>query len=83
MVSETEFKRICWASRRGMLELDLIMGRFANEFFKQTSDEEQQLYIELLECEDTDLFAWFMGPREPDPEHAQIVNVIRSATCSV
>jgi antitoxin CptB len=80
MVSETEFKRICWGSRRGMLELDLIMGRYANEFFMQGTDEEQQLYINLLECEDTDLFAWFMGHRKADAEHEQIVNVIRSAT---
>ena len=80
MVSETEFKRVCWASRRGMLELDLIMGRFANEHFLSLGDKDQQAYIDLLECEDTDLFAWFMGHKVPDPEHAAIVNVIKTAT---
>ena len=77
MISEKEFKRIRWASRRGMLELDLIMVPFVENCLLELSDEDQQRYIDLLEAEDNDLFAWFLGHATPDdPDAAMIVRKI-------
>jgi len=79
MISESEYKRIYWASRRGMLELDLILVPFFEQCFKDLSEADQQTYIRLLEEEDTDLFAWFLGRGEPDDaELAVIVKAIHS-----
>jgi len=79
MVSENEFKRICWACRRGMLELDLVMEPFVQKRFRDLDEEDQQLFIKLLECEDTELFSWFLGRLEPeDPELAKIVRIINA-----
>ncbi len=81
MVSESEFKRIYWASRRGMLELDLIMVPYVEQRFRTLSDEDQQRYIQLLESEDTELFQWFLGRGRPeDPELASIVDDILAFT---
>ena len=55
MVSENEFKRICWACRRGMLELDLVMVPYVEGRFRDLDADNQQRFISLLECEDTDL----------------------------
>jgi antitoxin CptB len=79
MVSENEFKRICWACRRGMLELDLVMEPFVKECFRDLAEEDQQRFITLLECEDTELFSWFLGRVEPeDPELCKIVRIINA-----
>jgi antitoxin CptB len=77
MFSEPEYKRIYWASRRGMLELDLILMPFVEHRLRQLSDADQQRYVNLLECEDTELFAWFMQSQRPtDPELTAIVDQI-------
>ncbi len=66
---ELNKQKIYWHSRRGMLELDLLLMPFAREVFETLSDPEQQLYSELLEQEDQDLFSWLMQREEPEQEH--------------
>ena len=78
MISDSDYNRLLWASRRGMLELDLIMVPFVENCFKSLDEVNQQRFIDLLECEDNDLFAWFLGRGKPeDPEHAAIVQQVR------
>jgi antitoxin CptB len=64
MISEVELKKLYWHSRRGMLELDLLLIPFVQKRLSALSDEEQQLYEQLLEEEDQDLFVWLIG-KEP------------------
>ncbi|MFQ3201291.1 MAG: antitoxin CptB [Zhongshania sp.] len=81
MVSENEFKRIRWACRRGMLELDLVLTPYVEDRFQNLDDESQQRFIRLLDSEDTELFAWFLSKSLPeDPELAMIVNDITTFT---
>ena len=78
MVVESELRRIYWASRRGMLELDLMLVPFVENQFRQLTSEDQACYVKLLESEDNDLFAWCLGSAVPeDPELASIVGKIR------
>lgn len=65
MVSDSEFKRLYWASRRGMLELDLMLVPFFEARFRELSEVDQARFVRLLACEDTELFSWFMQ-RERD-----------------
>jgi antitoxin CptB len=77
MMSEQEFKRTCWASRRGMLELDLILIPFVERRLRDLDSVDQQRYVRLLECEDTELFVWFMQSERPtDTELTGIVEQI-------
>jgi antitoxin CptB len=77
MISESDYKRICWASRRGMLELDLILVPFVENCFRQLSALDQQRYINLMEGEDTDMFSWLLGREKPaDAEIAAIIEQI-------
>lgn len=58
-------QRIYWHSRRGMLELDLLLMPFASEVFETLSAQDQLLYSELLEQEDQELWRWLMERGEP------------------
>ena len=76
-ISDKEYKRLCWASRRGMLELDLILVPFVEQCFLDLSAQDRQRLVDLLESEDNDLFAWFLGKQRPaDAELAAIVDRI-------
>ena len=66
MTDETEAKRAIWHSRRGMLELDVLLLPFAEQQYRQLSAEDQAIYRQLLECEDPDLFTWFLEHQVPD-----------------
>ena len=77
MTDEPDLNRIYWHSRRGMLELDLVLMPFAKHQYAQLNEPDQRLYKRLLECEDQDLFAWFLQRREAeDPELARMVELI-------
>lgn len=71
------FNRLFWHSRRGMLELDVLLVPFLKEAFRSLNSEDQDRYEKLLECEDTDLFQWFMQKSvAEDPDHARMVKII-------
>jgi antitoxin CptB len=75
--SLSEFNRLAWHSRRGMLELDVLLIPFLNEAYRDLSPEDQRRYKNLLDCEDPDLFSWFMRHAVPDnPDHLRMVNMI-------
>lgn len=77
--AEVEFKRLLWHSRRGMLELDLLLIPFLREAYRELPPEDQVRYRKLLNCEDTQMHAWFMQRERPeDPDLARIVDLILS-----
>ena len=66
-----------WASRRGMLELDLVLEPFVSARYAALSDDDKIRYRDLMLCEDQELFGWFLGRQIPDdPELAAIVRTI-------
>lgn len=77
MVDDSKFKRLQWHSRRGMLELDLVLMPFLEKYYATVSEGDQDLYELLLESEDQDLFRWFLGAEQPEDESLRhIVDVI-------
>ena len=50
---------MCW--HRGIREMDLIMGRFADENIDRLTDEEVAELEQLSEQRDQDLLGWFTG----------------------
>jgi antitoxin CptB len=81
MENDADYNRLCWHSRRGMLELDLVLGPFVRECYPSLPVEEQQRYRQLLECEDQDMFSWFLGRATPqDEDIAKIVTQILEFT---
>lgn len=54
-------KRLYWHSRRGMLELDIILVPFARDQLDQMGAAELDCYSDLLSQEDQDLYNWLLG----------------------
>ncbi|MBD7976268.1 MULTISPECIES: succinate dehydrogenase assembly factor 2 [Pseudomonas] len=77
MADDIELNRLFWHSRRGMLELDVLLVPFVREVYSHLDAEDQARYRQLLECEDQDMFGWFMQREEPqDPDLRRIVKII-------
>jgi antitoxin CptB len=51
--------------RRGIKEMDLILGRFADSALADLSSDELALYDALLEENDQDLYDWVSGRATP------------------
>jgi antitoxin CptB len=76
-----EKNRLIWGSRRGMLELDLILLPFVENIYPTLEREDQLSYQRLLECEDQDLYAWFTCRQDPEDVSLQrIVERVRATT---
>ena len=76
-----ERNRLFWSSRRGMLELDLILLPFLDNIYPTLAQIDKESYWRLLECEDQDLFAWFMRREDPqDSQLQRIVDLVRTNT---
>jgi len=74
-------KRLVWASRRGMLELDLILMPFLENIYPALAQVDKELYWQLLGEEDQDIYAWCMRRDDPEKQHLQrIVGIIRDNT---
>ncbi|HSX86607.1 MAG TPA: succinate dehydrogenase assembly factor 2 [Pseudomonas sp.] len=77
MVDSVELNRLFWHSRRGMLELDVLLVPFVKEVYSSLDADDQARYRKLLECEDQDMFGWFMQRSEPeDADLKRMVNMI-------
>ena len=61
MDQREEWNRAKWASRRGLLERDLLLSPFVAEAFSDLSDDLRADYRELLFQDDQDLLEWIMG----------------------
>ena len=67
--------RLFWGSRRGMLELDLILLPFVEQIYPGLEQEDKVRYHQLLEEQDQDLFAWLM--KRTDPEDSELLKIVR------
>ncbi len=65
---EQHFSRLKWACRRGMLELDVLLGNFLDKGYFKLSSAEKVQFERLLETPDPVLFAWLVGQEKPEDE---------------
>jgi len=75
------------AWRRGVREMDLVMGRFADANLPTMSEDELAEFERLIDLPDPQLFAWIVGgeppPREIDtPLFARLRGLRREAPTS-
>lgn len=76
-LDEMQRNRLRWRSRRGMLELDLLLLPYFDEVFDSLPEDEQDIFVRLLEQDDPDLLQWFSRKGIPDdPELAALVERI-------
>ena len=74
MITEVEINRMRWASRRGMLELDLVLEPFVAARYAHLDERDRERFHQLMLCEDQDLYAWFL--RREQPENKELAGIV-------
>ena len=76
--TETRLRRLRMRSwRRGMKEMDLILGSFADSELARLSSDELDAHEALMEEADQDLYAWISGTTPiPDRFSASIARIL-------
>lgn len=70
--------KLRWACRRGMLELDVLLGHFLDEVYPTLEPATQAIFVRLLNENDQNLFMWLTAQTiTEDKELAMIVGKIR------
>lgn len=59
-IPNPEFRRLCWRCRRGLLELDIVLGRFV-ERYAELDEQQKIVFDELLDLPDTTLWDMISG----------------------
>ena len=54
---------------RGMREMDLVLGSFADEHIGELTDAELDIYEALLDEADPELFKWVTGEKPTPADH--------------
>ncbi|MDX1901080.1 MAG: succinate dehydrogenase assembly factor 2 [Gammaproteobacteria bacterium] len=65
-MSSTIPPQLYWACRRGMLELDVLLGKFLEGAYLKLSPEEQEIFVSYLRSQDQTLFLWLTGRETPE-----------------
>jgi len=74
---ETDLGRVAWRSRRGLLELDLLLPPFVAARFGSLTPRQRSAYLEFLECDDQDIWDWLQSRVVPEePRFREIVKLI-------
>ena len=58
-------QRLGWDCRRGMKETEVMLQPFREQCFDTLPRAQQEAFLDLLDCSDADLFAWFAGGERP------------------
>ncbi|OAM26861.1 MULTISPECIES: succinate dehydrogenase assembly factor 2 [Eikenella] len=81
---DTAKRRIRFQTRRGLLELDILLQRFMAEDFERLSNTELAVFSELLALPDPELFAQINGQTEASSAPAAaLLDKIRAGRAAV
>jgi len=71
--------KLKWRCRRGTKELDYLLESYLDRNYKDSSKEDQLLFVELLSLQDTQLIFFLLGDQLPESKGlAKIVKKIRN-----
>jgi antitoxin CptB len=56
VLDPVSLERVRWRCRRGLLELDIVLGRFIGDRYPRMSNEQRVVFDELLDLPDTELW---------------------------
>ena len=73
-------QRVRWRARRGLLELDIVLGRFIDTHYAQLDEGERQAFETLLDMPDNPFWDMIAGRLEAIPgEQQALLEKIRAA----
>ena len=79
-----DWERIRWRCRRGLLELDLILGSFLEEHLEHLSDQQIKVLNGLLDYPDNDLWDLISGRQAvADSTTAELIGLLHHQACCI
>lgn len=77
---QTRLRKLDYRSRhRGIREMDIVFGRFAEEVLETLTDAELDDYERILELPDDKLFSWATGREQvPDDVRSPLLDALLS-----
>ncbi len=85
MGGNKHLERIRWRCRRGLLELDIVLGRFVERHYAGLDEAGREAFDTLLEMPDAELWDMITGKAATDREQAlqaqcgAVLELIRAA----
>lgn len=81
-LTELERARLRWRARRGLLENDLIITRFLDQYENELTDQDVSALTRLFEMDDTVLLDVLLARSEPEGQYAtpdiqRLVDIMR------
>ena len=49
-------EKIKWKCRRGTKELDLLLGKFFDQFFIESDDKTKEAFVRLIDMQDPEIY---------------------------
>jgi antitoxin CptB len=76
---QTNTRRMAWRCRRGLLELDIVLGNFIGLRFETMTTEQLEILEKLLDYPDNELWDLITGRTQTQDARAQaLLQSIRS-----
>ncbi|MGO3131745.1 MAG: succinate dehydrogenase assembly factor 2 [Alcaligenes sp.] len=81
-LTELERARLRWRARRGLLENDLMITRFLDQYENELTDQDVSALTRLFEMDDTVLLDVLLARAEPEGQYAtadiqRLVDIMR------
>ncbi|ERT55261.1 hypothetical protein N879_15405 [Alcaligenes sp. EGD-AK7] len=81
-MTELERARLRWRARRGLLENDLMITRFLDQYENELTDQDVSALTRLFEMDDTVLLDVLLARSEPEGQYAtpdiqRLVDIMR------
>jgi antitoxin CptB len=73
VLDPASLERVRWRCRRGLLELDIVLGRFVLQRYAAMDNEQRVVFDGLLDLPDTELWDLITDKKEPAHEHQREV----------
>jgi len=85
LVTERELSKLRWRCRRGLLENDLLIERFFDQYASSLSVRQADALGELMDLADNDLLDLLLRRREPAgeldrPDVKEVLEMLRKPT---
>jgi antitoxin CptB len=73
ILDPVSLERVRWRCRRGLLELDIVLGRFIEQRYPVMDNGQRMVFDELLDLPDTELWDLITDKKELAHEHQRLV----------
>ncbi|HMC13537.1 MAG TPA: succinate dehydrogenase assembly factor 2 [Gallionellaceae bacterium] len=73
-----ELERVRWRCRRGLLELDIVLGRFVEQYYAEMDEAGRVAFDALLDMPDTELWDMITGRAAPQAECRAVLELLQT-----